>query len=504
MTNIRVTYSGLISFAISLISVVTGLIFTVIITRQLTAEEYGIFGVIGGLTGYMLIVEPIVSYWATREIARGEKSGKTALITNTLFSFGTIPIFLLIVFLYHSQVDIDLNILIFAAIMIPSRFLRHGLDSINAGYKPQNVAYGLLIFELIKIPSALALVFYLDMGVIGVIIAITIASIAQVIFQILIVRNVIRVSFDAKFIKKWIKLSWLPVYPRLAQNITNSDIVIFSIIVNSIELVAFWTVSMAIAGVIEHSSSISKAVYPKLLGGGKREFFQDNMNRVLYLSIPLVAMAIVFARPSLFTLNPIYEEAVSIVIILSLAQFLRMLNTTFTHSLTGIDEVDIDEKANYKKYLKSKLFKLPTLKLIQRISYILSLTVILLIFTPIVDNKLDLVFYWAIVTLATQIPLTIIYYSMIKKDFSVKIGRESILKYLFSGIIVFTIIHFLMDKFLVYNENIFKFLPDFFVFVITGITGYILLTYLIDIRTKKLVKSIIIEIKKITGEDKKK
>ena len=76
MSGIRVTYSGLISFSIGLVGVLTGLIFTLIITRELSQEEFGTWSLIGGLTGYVLILEPIISYWTTREIARNKKSGK--------------------------------------------------------------------------------------------------------------------------------------------------------------------------------------------------------------------------------------------------------------------------------------------------------------------------------------------------------------------------------------------------------------------------------------------
>ena len=72
MTGIRVTYSGLISFAVSLLSILTGVIFTLVVTRQLTQDEFGAWGLIGTMTGYVLIFGPITTYWVTREIARGE------------------------------------------------------------------------------------------------------------------------------------------------------------------------------------------------------------------------------------------------------------------------------------------------------------------------------------------------------------------------------------------------------------------------------------------------
>ena len=39
MSSIRVTYSGLIAFGVSLIGVITGTIFVIMVTRKLTPDE---------------------------------------------------------------------------------------------------------------------------------------------------------------------------------------------------------------------------------------------------------------------------------------------------------------------------------------------------------------------------------------------------------------------------------------------------------------------------------
>ena len=114
MVGIRVTYTGLVSFATGLVSVLTGLVFTLIVTRELSQEEFGTWGLIGSLTTYVFIIEPIVSYWTIREIARGNESGRTSLISNTMFSFGAIPMYLLIIIFFGIQGGVNQEILFFA------------------------------------------------------------------------------------------------------------------------------------------------------------------------------------------------------------------------------------------------------------------------------------------------------------------------------------------------------------------------------------------------------
>ena len=113
MSSIRVTYSGLISFLIGFISLITGLVFTVIFTRSLSPEEFGTWGIIGTLTGYVILTNPLISYWVTREIARGEESGKTAIQTSFLFSVIAIIIYIGIAFFFSSQTEIGSIFIIF-------------------------------------------------------------------------------------------------------------------------------------------------------------------------------------------------------------------------------------------------------------------------------------------------------------------------------------------------------------------------------------------------------
>jgi len=61
MSSIRVTYTGLISFIISISTVVTGLIFVIIVTRQLTQEEFGTFNLISGLVTYVYVFRPMIT-----------------------------------------------------------------------------------------------------------------------------------------------------------------------------------------------------------------------------------------------------------------------------------------------------------------------------------------------------------------------------------------------------------------------------------------------------------
>lgn len=495
MTEIRVTYSGLVSFAIGIASVLTGLIFTLIVTRELSQEEFGTWGLIGSLTTYVFIIEPIVSYWTIREIARGNESGRTALISNTMFSFGAVPIYFVIIIFFGTQGGVNQEILFFAALLIPVRFIRHTFAAINLGYRPQTIAYSLLVFELVKIALAFFLIYYMKLGLEGVILTIFFATIAGIIYSLVRTLEKIREKFDVKYLKKWLKLSWIPMYPRFADILLYSDVVVFTIIVGSVANIAYWASALAISGIVLHAGKISTAVYPKLLQGGKKEYFHQNLTRVFYFVFPLAGMALVFSKPGLFALNPIYEVAAPIVFSLTFLSISQIMSNIFSKSLRGLEKIDMNEKASFKDYMNSKLFRLPTIRIVQRGAYLGTLVVFLLFFSSYFNSDLELVYVWSIIAVISHIPYTIYLYILVRKDFKSNLDKTAIIKYLGASTISFSLTYFLMEKFLEYHESLFEFVPNFLPFVILGVGTYFGITYMIDSKTRNLVKSVIMEIK---------
>ncbi len=491
MSNIRVTYSGLISFAISLSSIFTGLIFTIIVTRQLPQEEFGTWALIGGLISYVLIIEPIISYWTTREIARGVESGTTSLVSSGVFSiFGLIG-YLIIVFFVGQKAGINLDFLYFAALLVPVLFLTKTLNAINYAWKPHSISFGYLAFELTKIPAALLLIYFLDLGLIGAISAVIIAHISNIIVLLWYAKPKLKESFKIKTLKKWLNLFWLPLYPASTNFLLALDVVIYTTITGSVFGLAFWAVSNSIANLVGQSRHISRGIYPKLLESGKPEFVQENLLLSFYFAVPLMITAITFAKPGLFILNPFYISAVSVVIILSFKVFLDIFFGLYSSAILGLEKVDL-KNFTFKEYLKSKLFFLPTIRLIQFGSYGALLTIMLLVVK--IEDELTLIIYWALISLGTEIVSVLYMHKIAKKEITLKMNWNIIMKYFVVSIVTSGIAYVLMDKFLIYDESVYIFLPNLIPYLIISIFGYLGITYCIDKRTRKLSASIINEL----------
>ena len=494
MSEVRVTYSGLIGLAIGLSTVVTGLIFILIVTRSFTPEQLGSWGLIGGLITYVVILEPMISYWATREIARDVNSGKTAVVSSGIFSIVGTLAFLLIAFFVSEPTGTDTDVLFFAALMIPFSFVNRTLSSIALAWKPHVKSYGMLIFDCAKIPAAVIFVYFMELGVYGVILALIVAYIPSIMTLGILSRKKLQNNFNRQFLKNWLTRAWLPSYIKFP-NLVVLDVLIFSLITGSVVGLAYWVTATAVGTAVRHSSQITRAVYPKLLSGGRKEYLQSNLIRLFYFAFLFMAISIAFAKPVLFALNPIYDIAALVVIFITIRSFLKILGSSFTQALQGIEEVDT-KKSTQKDYLKSKLFYLPSIRLIRRGVYLGILAVGLLLLVQSDASQIELVTYWAIILFIVEIPFTIYYYHLVRKNFPLSLDIGAIMKYLVISVGVFGSVYFLMEKFLVYETSIFQFLPNLIPFLLLGISAYFGLTYLTDKKTKKLYNAIFLEIRR--------
>lgn len=493
--TIRVMYSGLFFFIVGIITILTGLAFMLIVTRSLNQQEFGTWTLINGLIFYVTLIQPMISYWILREVARGEKSGKTAILSSGMFSSLGIILFILVSIFVSDQTDTNQNVLFFAAIMIPALFLNDVFLSINMGFKPHMASLGKFSLEVSKIPLAIIFIYFLDFGVEGVILSVTLAHFPSIVLLCFSAREKIKSALKPEYIKKWIKLSWIPLYPGIYTLFRSLDVLIFSLITGSVLGLAYFGAALSVSSLVMQSTSISSAVYPKLLSEIKSDYLQDTITKMLYFAIPLAAISITFARPGLFALNPLYEIAFPLVILLTMKFTLMTFNRAFENFLIGVENVDQNPKSTFKNYAQSKLFTIPTFRLIQNLIYVVLLVIILTLLISD-HSEFELLTYWTMLGLFSNIPITIYLSILMRRKFKIQLDLKTISKYLIICASVFIPLFILTETYLEYDNEIVKFLPDLLIFVLIGIIVYGIATYAVDHKTREFFKAIIQEVTK--------
>ena len=83
--KVRLIYSGFIVFASNILSAATGLAFVLMITGNVSTDEFGIWGNITDLSNYFILLAGVIPFWTTRFVAREHAgSAKTGLIDRLL------------------------------------------------------------------------------------------------------------------------------------------------------------------------------------------------------------------------------------------------------------------------------------------------------------------------------------------------------------------------------------------------------------------------------------
>ena len=495
MSNIRVTYSGLIALTVGFASVFTGIIFTLIVTRRLSPEDFGTWSLIGSMITYFLVVEPIISYWSTRQIARGEKIGKTSLISSSVFSLGSVPIYLLLVYFVAPSSGSELSTLLLGVLLLPVIFISQTLVGINLGHKPHATSYGLLGFEISKIPTGLVFVYFLDLGVEGAIVAIFIAYLLKISIQLYFAKSQLKERFNINTLRRWFRLAWIPIYSNISHLIWSLDVILYVSIIGSTIGVAFYAVSLSIASIITHSGLISQALYPKLISSGKQEYVKENFTRLVYFSIPLLGISIIFSKPALFALNPAYEGASAIVILIAIRTFFYVLTSVLYQVLKGIEKVDAEKNPTFSALAKSKLFQVPTLELTHYTLYVVSLTFLFIFFSNSASSELELVTWWAWVMPILQIPFFIYAWIQVRKHIKFSFPISDSLKYLGATLVFIVVFYFSADFIIVYDISIYKFLPTLLLELVICIGIYLSITLITDKKTRILFRAIFQEFK---------
>lgn len=475
-----------------MISVFTGIVFTLIVTRKLSPEEFGVWSIIGGMISYFLIVEPLITYWSTRQVARGEQVGATSLFSGVIFSLGVIPGYVAFVYLVYGN-NSYLHSMILASILLPLTLVSLIIDSINLGYKPHATSYGLIIFESSKIPVGLILVYFLGMGINGAILATIAAYVAKIMIQIYFARSKLKGKFVTSIFIRWMKLSWIPFYYRFSGVLWSLDVVVYSIITGSVVGVAYYAASLTVSQIIGHAGFISQALYPKLLAKGSHDHVKENFNRLMYFAILFLTVSVVFSKPALFALNPSYANGAIIAMIFAWRTFFYVITSTFYQILLGMETVDVNENVKYSNILRSKLFMIPTLQNIHYGIYITILSITTFILHSRGTPEISIVTWWVVISLALQIPVLIYVGIMLRKQIHFSLSIINMIKY-GSASGIFVLIYLLTSPMLLhYEARIYDFLPSLFIELLICLGAYFVVTFIIDKNTRILFKSILKE-----------
>jgi O-antigen/teichoic acid export membrane protein len=432
---IRIQYSGFIIFASQIISVATGLIFTLLLTRNMSTSEYGIWTNIFDYTAYFWLFSGVLPFWATRFMARGKegtvKTSTLAQLSIALIStLAYFPAIILITQAIGTQVY--LLIYLIAGLYIFSFYMVTIFESVLRSIRPQVIGYGLLVEEAVKVAIAVTVIVGLRQLFLGAILALVVSASVQVVFYLWLLRDEFKQKTNWGYLKEWLKGSAVIAYNSIGGQLA-SFVMVLLFLYGGSNIRAYYQAAFTFTNVIGFSASLAFALYPKLLAKTcPDEQVGVSFRTVMMLAIPLSTITIVMASSFLTILNVSYAVAWPVLIALTLDALVVLISQFYGNCLMGAEAFDAEGKISLRLLVKSKIFKVFSLTYIQA-AIALPLTYFVLTALPVagsVQAAVDVIAISLGVHLSTFAGL----YFFMRKSIRLPIDKKSITKYILASI----------------------------------------------------------------------
>jgi len=450
MSSIKLKLPGAIFFASNFYSLFTGLAFTVIVTRSLTVNEFGLWSTISQYIAYTAIpLSSIVSFWIVRYAARGFKQAPSSgILFAMILSLIGLPLYFAVALWANIAFSQPLFFLILATPQVITYIFLGALSSIATGISPEQIGVSSVIFETGKVALAYLLVRLLSRGLEGAIVSVILAQLIQLAYLLAIFRKSIsRQLIDGSLIKKWLKLSWLPLYEFLSGIVNGLDVIVARMISMTDALIGIRNVA-CIAGSFPHyASSLTLSLYPRTLSTEDNKSWSRDVEEMLRF-LSLLAIPITFGNIALMDIilgifGRSYVPVLAAAIAMTIARLINLVGYITDPVLRGSERIDIQEYANMKDYLKSIIFKLLTVNNLSAITYVVAVAISLTFW----DNSdiYTMALYW---NLASFIGIPFLAYKIkMMHDIGVRIKFPTlnIIKYFTASALMFVFILILKD-----------------------------------------------------------
>jgi O-antigen/teichoic acid export membrane protein len=508
VSEIRVRYSGLILFVAQMISVGTGLAFTLLLMRYTTPQAFADWSLIYQFIGPYLFATTILPFWTTRFVARKNPGTvKTGIVANFVIGAIAAGAYLLLFPLYFSKLNVNpefFDIYLFGALLILSSHLIIMLESCLRSVRPQATGYGLLIQEAIKVAVAYSVLYlYVNRSVIpianphilyfGALAGLLISVFVQIGYYLYLLRDFLKEKIQLSYLKEWIKGSSIFIYSTIGGQITVLQY--YMIVIANHDSFAYYSAGAMFINVVGYAASLSFALYPKLLSEECSDKHVTTIfSTMMMMAIPLATIAIVMSQSLLTVLNVAYINAWPVMIMMIVATILSLVGTFYSNFLTGTENFDITGKISLKLLVKSKIFKVLTLSYLQA-GIIVPSTFVALKFLPVTDPIRVAEYIAAISIIVAVVYLIVIYWLVYKYAGKIFINIKEVSKYLAVAVVTGVVLFLLPTT----STLTFTLLKAFL-----GMGIYLGLLVLIDVQARILLRLIITEMKQILGFKAKK
>ena len=488
MSKVKLRLSGGLAFAANLVGYLTGFIFTVLITRRLSAEEFGVWALISSLIVYSLIPYNLVGSWIARDAVRGKKVLETALALCLLLSPISILIYILSGIGSASAINYDpTTILLGLIVLIPYIFLNI-TSAIQRGYMPQTIGMSRIFFEISKILLAILFIILLELRLLGALLSISLAYSLQAGFLLYNLRTLRQKKVDNMWMMKWLKGAPVSAVNVLNDALLATNIVLMSIIWGSSIIAGYWQAAISASALVTCSKLLTTGLSARLLSGGGQKDVDKSFSFSMMLTIPLLLGFFVLSKDLLWILRPIYSSAWIAACILATAGTLRSIGDIGATILTATDKFDRSDVIVMKDYLRSKVFLVNGLRTTLTGLNVASVAIYLLLSRNVSLNMIHVINSIATISFIYSIVSLLVNLRLMKKMTKIRLNLQTLRPYVVASTIMAIIVYFLRSLIGDLPEKALEASSLILLLIVAGGLIYCTILYFISQEFKRLLK----------------
>jgi O-antigen/teichoic acid export membrane protein len=482
--NIRLRYAGLINFACQLFTIVTGFLFVITVTRNLTTADFGIWQNISDILGYALILAGAMPFSVTRYLSQGHRDApRTGIAANLLISIPITAFFLFLSPRLASIIGADVLYFEAASLEISLLYLLQILQGTVLALSPHLLGYGAIVYEVTKIALGIVLVPILGLGLTGAILAVVASQAILSIFYLITTRDYLGEMISWGYIRSWWKASLINVYSTVGDRASTIGF-IFLILTWGPIARAYVGAAVTVAVMIAYSNTLATALYPKLLAELDTSTVEAALRLSMLFAIPMTGGVIILSVPLLNILKPEYTMASTIVCVYAVSYLLDCFSSIMNTVIIATERDDLERNASLMALVRSKLFLLPTLTYIGAGIYLALLFVLLRGFAV---DPLQAALYTSIAGILANIPIFLIRYRYARNSLRFRLPLANMGRYALATAFMMLIVS---------QIHLSARLSQVFVLVALGVAAYSVVVIAIDPEARTLTKTILTFVKK--------
>ncbi|WFO74801.1 hypothetical protein J4526_06930 [Desulfurococcaceae archaeon MEX13E-LK6-19] len=490
--GVRVRYSTIVNYIGQLYWLVMSILFTIIVTRKLSVEEYGLFTTIMAVFNIIVLMYNLWIFWVPRAYARGlYENVSSAFALSLLYTPIGVAIMIIIGLEYNALLGFGLSAFTLASLLIVSEALNRYLRGVALGSKPFINGKVLIVRGTMRVAMAYVFVVILLYKLVGAVAAIIIAGfIASASYYILLRYYGVHVPkpmVSRREFKRIFKNSYIPLLVVLSGLMGYLERPLLTVITVSTVAAAYLGVSYIPRNIVFKSAqALASGLSAKLLRKPNRVDIEDVLRITFILVFGMNIFLLTLSVPVLSLFREEYVNAQPLFVLFVVESIIVALANIMASIAMAVERKDVYFEG--LALASTPLFRIPFIRLIRNtLSLVTAVIVMYLLIISGVKDVITITLPYPIAWLASSIPFLYYTYREARRKIEFSIPWRELFSTLIAGVVAslylfmtgvtsFVIKSFWADSPLLIKD------------VLIGIAIYAVVLYLLSPWTRAFVK----------------